>query len=610
MRATICLSLALFCSSCAIPITAENVGADAVYRSHNANALTEHEPSNASRLALHRANLTELYDSDPRAALAALHRAAVGLDRRDRLFALAELSLLTARGEDDRSLDVAAATYAYLFLLGDADTPPPGAFDRRFRLAADIYNRALVEAFREPDGRWVPREGTYELPVGHLTVEVPDHEMHVGDQAFDEFRPSADYEVRGMSGRINQSGLGSALIAGAPRRSESAPGEISPGVLIGGNAFLEVLGELDAAEEPGLRAVLTLHSGSDASQLVVRGRSVPLEVDATTPLAYSLRESKLWDFELGSFLSPDKVEIENGLTLLAPYERGKIPIVFVHGTASSPARWAEMINELGNDPVLRSHYTAWLFIYKTSAPILQSASSLREGLTERIADLDPDGTDEALRRMVVIGHSQGGLLSRLTVTDSGNRFWENVSDRPFDDLDLDAVQKERLRAGLFFEPLPFVERVVFISTPHRGSFLSEGLLRTIANALISIPEKTLHLTQDVVAENTGLFRPDFLERTPTAVDNMSPGHPFLTALEQSPMPSRVHKHSIVAVTDIEPPLEERDDGVVMYTSAHLEGVDSEKVVLSGHSVQDNPVCILEVRRILREHLVEINGATR
>jgi hypothetical protein len=41
--------------------------------------------------------------------------------------------------------------------------------------------------------------------------------------------------------------------------------------------------------------------------------------------------------------------------------------------------------------------------------------------------------------------------------------------------------------------------------------------------------------------------------------------------------------------------------VVAYRSAYLGGSDSVLVVRSGHSVQDSPVAIEEVRRILHRH---------
>lgn len=82
---------------------------------------------------------------------------------------------------------------------------------------------------------------------------------------------------------------------------------------------------------------------------------------------------------------------------------------------------------------------------------------------------------------------------------------------------------------------------------------------------------------------------------------MSPGHPFLRALNDLPIDPHVTAHSIIAVLG-EAPFTGKTDGVVAYESAPIEGVESEKVVRSGHSTQGNPETIEEVRRILREHI--------
>ena len=604
MRALILAPVLLALVACSTPITAKNVGADRVFERVNVNALRDRKPSLTTQTVLHRASLAELFDDSPHEALAALHRAALEIDGRDRLIALSELCYLTARRERDKSLYLASTVYAYLFLVGDDPQPRPHVMDRRVRLACELYNRSLAEAFREDGGElFVPDMGVIKLPVGSIRIESADQVIKLGQQLFTEFRPAADWTVKGMSSRIVTSGIGVALIAGRTDDTATATGDMDANGRIAGSAFLDVIGELPDAETGELRARLSLHATLDEPTIQVRGRTVPLESDLTVPIAYSLRESKLWDFELGSFLSPDKAAFDNGISLAGPYQPGKIPVVFVHGTASSPARWAEMLNELRADSLLQERYQYWFFIYSTSQPILVSANSLRESLKEKIAELDPGGTDAALQKMVVIGHSQGGLLTRLMATESGNRFWEIVSDAPFEDLDLTPEEREKIRAAVFFEPAPFVDTVVFVATPHQGSFLSEGFLRTIANALISLPKKTLSFSHDIVMRNPLLVKRGPLDGQPTAVDNMAPGNPFLLALADSPMPDRIHKHSIIAVEG-DGPLDDEDDGVVAYKSAHLEGVDSELVVHSFHSCQDKAPAIAEVRRILREALQE------
>jgi hypothetical protein len=82
---------------------------------------------------------------------------------------------------------------------------------------------------------------------------------------------------------------------------------------------------------------------------------------------------------------------------------------------------------------------------------------------------------------------------------------------------------------------------------------------------------------------------------------MTPGNPFLRTLADIPVAPGVAAHSIIAVRGSGPP-ETGSDGVVSYASAHIEGVESEFVVRSGHSAQSNPEVILEVRRILLEHV--------
>ena len=65
----------------------------------------------------------------------------------------------------------------------------------------------------------------------------------------------------------------------------------------------------------------------------------------------------------------------------------------------------------------------------------------------------------------------------------------------------------------------------------------------------------------------------------------------------------VHVHSIIPVRSTSGPVEQGNDGVVRYASAHLANAESELVVRgSGHSTQSNPATNAEVRRILLEQL--------
>jgi pimeloyl-ACP methyl ester carboxylesterase len=332
----------------------------------------------------------------------------------------------------------------------------------------------------------------------------------------------------------------------------------------------------------------------------IAGAEVPLELEPTAALAYQLEGAPIWDFEIAGFRFADQASIfGDGLLMMHPYRHGRIPVVFVHGTASSPVRWAEMYNELMHDPVIEGRYQFWVFQYNTGQPILYSTMLLRRALTKIINELDPKGTDLTLRRMVVIGHSQGGLLTKLMAIRSGNRFWENVSRDSFEQIELRPETRELLREGMFFEPMPTIKRVIFIATPHHGSFRATGFALNLIRRMVTLPGTLVSQFQDILKGQQ--FAHLGVSQLPTSVDNMSPGNPFIRALNDLPIDPGITAHSIIAVLG-EGPITGKTDGVVAYESAHIDGVESEKIVRSGHSTQGHPQTIEEVRRILREHL--------
>lgn len=353
---------------------------------------------------------------------------------------------------------------------------------------------------------------------------------------------------------------------------------------------------------------LEVFTTDEATATEIEGQTVPIEYEMTSTLAYSLEGSRVYRFEISGFfkgdLNPfkDVARFRDGVFLTSPYKPGRIPVVLVHGTASSPARWAEMTNELVNDPDLWGRYQFWFFTYNTGNPILYSAGVLAEGLQNVVNELDPEGKDPALRKMVIIGHSQGGILARLTVSDSGSRFWDAFFTVPYDDIDGEPGVKELIRRSTFFSPLPFVERVIFIATPHGGSFVAGSRIGRWAGRLVSLPVQLLQYGKSLVMLPTVRGKVLYSIRDiPRSTDDMSPGSRFLEALKTVPISPSVKLHSIIPVANPKAEKLQWNDGVVSYYCAHLDGASSELVVRSGHSTQSEPATIEEVRRILLEH---------
>jgi hypothetical protein len=207
---------------------------------------------------------------------------------------------------------------------------------------------------------------------------------------------------------------------------------------------------------------------------------------------------------------------------------------------------------------------------------------------------------------VVIGHSQGGLLTKLTAIDSGTRFWDNISQKPFDKLDVSPETRELLQRSVFYTPLPFVKRVIFISTPHRGALMAGNWLGRIAAGLVTLPATMVRQLGEAATTSGDEKLIAVLRRPPTAIDNMNPRHVAIRTLASIQVDPNIPAHSIIAVEG-DGPKETGDDGVVAYRSAHIDEAESEVVVRWNHSVQGQPAAVEEVRRILLEHAATPQG---
>ena len=604
--ALLVLALPLVAGACAAPVGAVRVDAQVVQRELTGNVLNTGELSRSTRNVLFFHGLSERFDEDPEAALDTMRKNIVaGLTGRDVFPAAAELSFFHAEASGKRSYYLAAAVYAWIFLFPDGGASLPDPLDPRLRMAADLYNRGIALGLASPDKTVMElRAGTHELPWGELDVAFDKDRLRWAGRDLIDFVPIAELKVSGLQVRIRRPGIGAALAAGMVPITEDQQVRdiIAPRIKVSATALLRIDDARKQLEGSRMRATLDLYPESETETVVIAGRTVPLEQEPTAALAWGLQESPVWERELkGFFGSVFQVGAKNQLVSLTPPRFGQIPVVFVHGTASSAGRWAEMINVLQADPAIRDHYDFWAFSYNSGSPIAYSAMILRDALTNAVRLLDPEGKDPGLKQMVVVGHSQGGLLTKMMAVHTGSRLYDAAFKTPIDQLNVSEETRDLVRKALFVEPLPFVKRVIFISTPHRGSFLAaRDFVRSLLQRLVSTPARLVKGTAELLA-NREAFAAQGGNRLPTAVDNMSPRNPFVKTLSVIPIDPGVDAHSIIAVKG-DGPVETGDDGVVKYESAHIEGVKSELVVRWEHSVQSQPEAIMEVRRILLQNV--------
>ncbi|MFO0888796.1 MAG: alpha/beta fold hydrolase [Isosphaeraceae bacterium] len=486
------------------------------------------------------------------------------------------------------------------------------------RPAQGVYRRAieytLETAYRQATVEGVP----WTEVLARSGIRVEGRLSLYEAAAWQEVLPTRRFEVKGFQRRAGQGGLGAPVVAHLVRGGnwgEPTAQDGSPLADIVERHFPRKLYRASCAlllpePIPGQSvAVLRLHDpvkdpdmlwqpGPDAAPL-------PLAYDMTVALGRQFHIANLNLLGALGVLFPSQYNSRTGLFMIDPYQPGKIPLVFVHGLMSSPEAWDNAMNDLRGDPELRKHYQFWMFFYSTGNPILASGARFRKALHEIREELDPDRKDPAFDRMVLIGHSMGGLLSRLAISNSGQILWDAASKVPIDQIQLEPELKQLLAGALFFEPVPEVSRVVFVCTPHRGSPIGDAFVGRLASRLITVPDDILKIRKALVQFNGDANVSEAFRGTryATSVAQLGTSNPILKVVDRLPISERVVFHSIVGF-DGKEPLPAGGDGVVPYGSAHLDGAVSELIVSSDHSAQERAESIQEMKRILTLHVRE------
>jgi pimeloyl-ACP methyl ester carboxylesterase len=565
-------------------------------------------------------------DDDPRDLLAKIQYAIEQDPSPDGCHAFAELAYISGiKRQNDRNprlaLDLfgASVAHSYLYLFDPRFAQYRNPYDPQFREACDLYNGALEGALRIVQKNGTLRPGSshsIELAGQKWDVAVAVRSGPWSEDEFDRFEFVSDYEVNGLANRYHTFGLGVPLIAVRKPGQHPQPAEdyFPPVVSFPMTAFLRLLPDAPQADGRDVRhrAVLELYDPLTSHDIVVSDRRIPLETDLSTPLAYMLNDPALvkLDSSTSGLFRPEETRELTGLYMLEPYHPRKIPVLFVHGLWSSPITWMEMFNDLQGTPELRDNYQFWFYLYPTGQPFWLSATRLRDDLAEMRARLDPARQHAAVDQMVLVGHSMGGLVSRMQTVASGNDFWNIVSDKPFHLVRAEPPVRADLEKMFFFGPNPSIRRVITIGTPHRGSSFATETTRWLGNKLISLPSMFVERRQQFREENADLFRPDTkLFAVSTSIDSLAPDSPILPALFHAQPAPWTQYHNIVGRLPEEGFLRGFSgdgDGVVEYESAHLDNVQSELIVPADHvNVHRHPLAVLEVRRILLEQLADL-----
>ena len=347
------------------------------------------------------------------------------------------------------------------------------------------------------------------------------------------------------------------------------------------------------------RAVLELHDPLEVEKIRIAGRNPTLAADYSAPIALTMAVSRPDKLGLIRLLNPQKYSDTARLMRLQKYDKDRIPVLMVHGLQDTPATWAPLYHSLMQDPQIREKYQFWVFSYPSGYPYPYSASLLRKEL-DRVNTAFPGHKD-----IVIIGHSMGGITSRLICTDAGDRIWRGIFNKSPEEMNISGASSQLLRDSLIFRHRHDIDRAIFIAAPHRGSELASNWVGRLGSRLVRMPTFLTDARNAVASVMTADAASLQLDRAPNSIDTLSPNNRFVREVNKLPVAPSITYHSIMGDRGKGGKLDgtkpASTDGFVPYWSSHLNGAASEKIIPSNHSAHQHPEGITEVRRILRLH---------
>jgi pimeloyl-ACP methyl ester carboxylesterase len=448
-----------------------------------------------------------------------------------------------------------------------------------FAVARSVENiqRAQLEPWRRP----INVSGPGEQYV--LTTPRPIDAQH--DPSKYDLFPTDALRLGGKFFKIRSSleGIGAPLVAvGRGENTQFRQGYELPRVYAPVTAIVKFQGQ---------RAQLEFIEPFVSDHVKIDNHSFPLAADYDAPMAMLLSRERPDKLGFIRLFRPEKYAYTARLTRLQPFDPGRTPVILVHGLQDTPVSWAPMVDALRTDPEIQRRYQLWVFSYPSGYPYPYSAALLRhelDGIARKFPNRKP---------IILVGHSMGGMICRLMITDAGDKIWRDLFGKSPAQTPVTGRTRELLQNALIFNHRPEVKRVIFISTPHRGSLLASNWIGRVGTRLVKTPSFLADMRDSFVSILTVDSAALQLNRIPNSIDMLAPNDRFVMEINKLPITPGIPFHSIIGDRG-KGDTPNSSDGVVAYWSSHLDGAQSELIVPANHSAPRNPQAIAEVRRIL------------
>lgn len=515
--------------------------------------------------------------------------------------------------------------YSYAYMFNTKRAPQARIFDNRQVQLRDFYNQSIAKLVSTYNLRYTPTEIANQIKIGQNTYNIDfSHYPELKDRKIEQLMSTYNLNFSGLRSVTRRDGFGSEFLVVLPEDSVNSlaktkyiidpltfkyPNNVNPNI-----HSARYLAATLTAEPVSAHSVDEIVNNSTFEikaydpykyeQLTIGKKTYPLAANFSAPYGLWLAQNNLGKSAYLSLIDRDEQITMPHLYMLEPYNPQKKVIVLVHGLASSPEAWIRLTNDIMGDNVLREHYQVWQVFYSTNMPIIESRFQIYAILTQAFGQVKvgtPAKTDA-----VLIGHSMGGIISRLLVSDADitQNALKMMNYRQLNQYKKLPIIQQRLA----IKDVPNFSRAIFLAAPHRGTEFADRWFTKAARKIIKLPGAFLSAVGDVLTQEESLkdalkeIDHSFIQNGPSDLSYQSK----FMALTKNIMPkSGMKYHSIIGNATKSDDLNLISDDVVPYKSAHLDGAISEKIIKGGHSIQETPEAVLELRRILRLHLIEL-----
>lgn len=515
--------------------------------------------------------------------------------------------------------------YSYAYMFNTKRGPQDRIFDNRQVQLRDFYNQGIAKLVSTYTTRYMPTEIINQIKIGQSTYKIDFSSYpELKDRKIEQLMSTYNLNFSGLRSITRRDGFGSEFLVVLPDDSAKLNGKAKylvdpltykfPNGINPNIHSARYLAATLTAEPISTSSVddilnhstfqIKAYDPYKYEHIMVGKKNYPLAANFSAPYGLWLAQNNLGKSAYLSLIDRDEQITMPHLYMLEPYNPQKKVIVLVHGLASSPEAWIRLTNDIMGDNVLREHYQVWQVFYSTNMPIIESRFQIYSILTQAFGQVKPGVP--AKTDAVLIGHSMGGIISRLLVSDADvtQEALRLMNYRQLNQYKKIPVVQDRL----VIKDIPNFNRAIFLSSPHRGTEFADRWFTKAARKIIKLPGAFLSAMGDVLTQEENLK--DFFKEIDHGLIQNGPSdlsyQSKFMILTKDIMPrSGIKYHSIIGNATKSDDLNIITDDIVPYKSAHLDGTLSEKIIKGGHSIQETPEAVLELRRILRLQLIDL-----